>query len=124
MYRYIGYDYHYKTAGGPDDILGTEIKNMFGQTSNKNNRNTVIAGIAYLFPLLVVADFRIDGQEKLRFQLSREDVPVTSRLRFNWMINTDKEYTAGFMYIITKYISASTHYDSDMRFGVGATFNY
>ena len=123
-FPYIGYDYHYKTAGGPNDIFGTESKNMFGQASNKNNRNTVVAGIAYLLPLMVVADIRVDGQGKFRFQLSRQDVPVTSRLRFNWMINTDKEYMAGFRYVITKYISASTHYDSDMGLGVGATFTY
>lgn len=70
------------------------------------------------------ADFRIDHEGKLRFQLSREDISVAPRLRMNWMLNTDKEYALGFRYIVTKYISASTHYDSDMGFGMGATFTY
>lgn len=96
----------------------------FCQTSNKNNRKTVVAGIAYTLPTLTVADLRIDGVGKLRFQLSREDIPLTPRLRFAWMLNTDKEYMAGFRYIATKYISLSTHYDSDMGLGAGITITY
>ena len=123
-YPYIGFDYHYKVEGGPKNIFGHEGKNWFGQTSNKNNRKTIIAGVAYTLPMLFVADARVDGDGKFRFQLSREDVPVTSRLRFNMMINTDKEYMAGFRYIATKYISLSTHYDSDMGLGAGITITY
>ena len=73
---------------------------------------------------LFIADARVDGDGKFRFQLSREDIPVTSRLRFNMMINTDKEYMAGFRYILTKYFSLSTHYDSDMGLGAGITITY
>ena len=36
-------------------------KNWFGQTSNKLNRKTVVAGIAYTLPMLFVADARVDG---------------------------------------------------------------
>jgi len=123
-YQYLGFDYHYKAEGGPNNIFGSEEKNWFGQKSNKNNRETVIAGIAYTLPMLFIADFRVDGDGKFRFQLSREDVPVTSRLRFSMMINTDKEYMAGLRYIVTKYISISSHYDSDMELGAGLTFTY
>lgn len=123
-YPYIGFDYHYKVEGGPRNIFGSEENNWFGQKSNKNNRKTVVAGIAYTLPMLITADGRIDGDGKFRFQLSREDIPVSPRLRFNWMINTDKEYMAGFRYIATKYISLSSHYDSDMGLGVGLTLTY
>jgi len=123
-FPYIGFDYHYKIEGGPKNIFGSEEKNWFGQKSDKMNRHTVIAGIAYTLPLLFIADARIDGNGKLRFQLSREDIPLTSRLRFNMMINTDKEYMAGFRYILTKYFSLSTHYDSDMGLGGGITITY
>lgn len=123
-YPYIGFDYHYKIEGGPKNIFGGEEKNMFGQTSNKNNRKTVVAGVAYTLPMLFIADGRIDGDGKFRFQLSREDIPVSPRLRFNMMINTDKEYMAGFRYIVTKYISFSSHYDSDMGLGAGITLTY
>lgn len=123
-FPYVGFDYHYKKEGGPKNIFGKEEKNWFGQTSNKLNRKTVVAGISYTLPMLVIADARIDGNGKLRFQLSREDISITPRLRFNWIINTDKEYTAGFRYIMTKYISLSTHYDSDMGLGGGITITY
>lgn len=92
--------------------------------SNKNNRHAAVAGIEYILPMLLKADARIDSDGKFRFQLSREDVPVTSRLRLNFMANTDKEYMAGIRYIVTKYFSLSTHYDSDMGLGLGITITY
>ena len=134
-YPYIGFDYHYKEEGNPqenifdmehspENIFGDETKNLFGQTSNKNDRQAGIVGISYTLPMLFIADIRIDTDGKLRFQLGREDIPVTSRLRLALVANTDKEYMAGLRYIITKYISASTHYDSDMSYGIGLTFTY
>ena len=124
LYPYVGFDYHYKMEGGPKNIFGNDEKNWFGQTNNKNNRKTVVAGVAYTLPMLVIADARVDGNGKFRFQLSRDDISVTPRLRFNWMINTDKEYMTGLRYVVTKYISVSTHYDSDMGAGAGITFIY
>ncbi|MEO6611774.1 MAG: multicopper oxidase domain-containing protein [Chitinophagaceae bacterium] len=123
-YPYIGFDYHFKMEGGPKNLFGNEDKNWFGQASNKLRRKTIIAGIAYTLPTLTIADLRIDGNGKFRFQLSREDIPATARLRFAWMINTDKEYMAGLRYITTKYLSLSTHYDSDMGWGAGFTITY
>ena len=124
LYPYIGFDYHYKREGGPKNIFGNETKTLFGQTSNKNNRKTIVAGVAYTLPMLFIADARIDGDGKFRFQLGREDIVLTSRLRFSLMANTDKEYMAGLRYITTKYISLSTHYDSDMGLGAGITISY
>lgn len=124
IYPYIGFDYHYKIDGGTKNIFGSDEKNWFGQTSNKNNRKTVVAGIAYTLPMMFIADARVDGNGKVRFQLSRDDVPVTKRLRFAIMLNTDKEYMAGLRYIVTKYISLSSHYDSDMGLGAGITLTY
>ena len=126
-YPYAGFDYHYKKAA-VKEINGIKVpvveRNLFGQVSNKNNRKTVVAGIAYTLPLLVIADARVDGDGRFRLQLSREDIPVTPRVRLNWMVNTDKEYMAGFRYIVDKYLSLSTHYDSDMGLGAGITITY
>jgi len=99
-------------------------KNMFGQLSNQTNRKAFVAGIQYTMPMLIVAEARLDSKGKFRFQLMREDIPLTPRLRFNLMGNTDKEYTGGLRYIVTKYFSLSTHYDSDMGYGGGITFTY
>jgi CopA family copper-resistance protein len=124
-YGYAGFDYHYKKVEpGESNLFGKEDENMFGQTSNKNNRKAAVAGIAYTLPMLLVADARIDSDGKFRFQLGREDVPISKRLRFNFMVNTDKEYMAGFRYILTKYFALSTHYDSDMGLGAGITLIY
>ncbi|QQL50389.1 multicopper oxidase domain-containing protein [Mucilaginibacter ginkgonis] len=117
LHGYVGFDYHYQKISAPE-------KTLLGQVSNKNNRHTVIAGLAYTLPMLFVADARIDGNGKVRLQLGREDIPVTSRLRLNLVGNTDREYTAGLLYIVTKSFSFSAHYDSDMGLGGGLTLTY
>jgi len=116
-FPYVGFDYHYKKVDSQEN-------NLFGQVSNKNNRKAFVAGVQYTLPMLVIADTRIDTDGKFRFQLSREDISITSRLRFNFMVNSDAEYMVGFRYVTTKYFSLSTHYDSDMGGGVGITFTY
>ena len=118
LFPYVGFDYHYRKVG--NDIE----KNSFGQISNKNNRKTVVAGVQYTLPMLLIADARVDAKGEFRFQLGREDVPVSSRLRFNFMVNTDKEHAAGFKYILRKWFALSTHYDSDMGWGGGVTVIY
>ncbi|AEW00574.1 copper oxidase [Niastella koreensis] len=123
LFPYIGFDYHYKKIDG-EPKKQEDYKNLFGQISNKNDRKTFVAGIQYTLPWLVLADGRIDGNGKLRFQLSREDVPVTKRLRFNIMGNTDKEYAVGFRYVVSKWFAISSHYDSDMGLGAGFTVTY
>ncbi len=122
-FPYVGFDYHYRKVEG-DKTKQSGYKNLFGQISDKNDRKTFVAGVQYTLPMLLIADARVDGNGKFRFQLSREDVPVTQRLRFNFMVNTDKEYMAGFRYIISKWFALSTHYDSDMGLGGGITITY
>jgi hypothetical protein len=134
-YGFIGFDYHYKREGmaqknffdimhSPRNMFGNETKTLLGQTSDKNNRHTLTIGVQYTLPMLIIAEARIDLNGKFRLQLSREDIPLTPRLRMSWMLNTDKEYMLGFRYIINKYLSVSTHYDSDMGFGMGVTGTY
>ncbi len=134
-YGFIGFDYHYKREGmaqknffdimhSPRNMFGNETKTLLGQTSDKNNRHTLTIGVQYTLPMLIIAEARIDLNGKFRLQLSREDIPLTPRLRMSWMLNTDKEYMLGFRYIVNKYLSVSTHYDSDMGFGMGVTGTY
>ncbi len=131
---FIGYDYHYKklSPNGEEikkgimgrNIFGSDTYNMLGQKNNKNNRSTITAGIQYLLPMNIISEFRADLYGKMRFQFSREDIPLTPRLRGNFMVNTDKEYALGMRYIITKYFNLSSHYDSDMGLGAGFTITY
>lgn len=118
LFPFIGFDYHY------NPVRDESERNLFGQLSNQKNRKALTAGIQYTLPMLIVAEARVDSKGKLRFQLKREDVPITNRLRFNFSANTDKEYMTGFRYIVTKYFSLSTHYDSDMGYGGGITLSY
>lgn len=128
LFPYVGFDYHYKNISDKDlnepNLFGSDEYNLLSQVSNKNNRKTFAAGVRYTLPMLLIADARIDGDGKFRLQLSREDIAVTNRLRFGFMVNTDKEYLAGLRYILTKYFALSTHYDSDMGLSAGFTFTY
>jgi hypothetical protein len=122
-YPYVGFDYHYKKIDGVE-TKQSDYKNLFGQISDKNNRKTFVVGVQYTLPWLVIADARVDGNGKLRFQLSREGVPITQRLRLNFMGNTDKEYMVGLEYVVSKWFALSSHYDSDMGLGAGITLTY
>jgi len=118
LFPFVGFDYH---KNNRDNNIE---KNAFGQLSNQNNRQAFVAGVEYTLPMLVKAQARVDSKGKFRFQLGREDIPLTPRLRFGAMWNTDKEYMAGFKYIVRKWLNLSTHYDSDMGYGAGITIVY
>lgn len=129
LFPYIGWDIRNRSAEGHGkNLFGQSLsnpgKNLFGQTNTKNFRQVLHAGIQYTLPMLIKADGSIDTEGRLRLQLSREDIPLSQRLRFNFYANTDKEYMAGFRYILTKHLSLSTHYDSDMGYGAGITLTY
>jgi len=128
LFPYVGWDFRKRTLiPGEKNIFGQLLapkKNLFGQTNTKNFRQVVHVGVEYTLPMLVIADGSIDSEGKLRFQLSREDIGISKRLRFNFRVNTDKEYTAGFRYITTKWLALSTHFDSDMGLGAGVVLTY
>ena len=117
-FPFIGFDYHSNPMSNESE------KNLFGQLTNQNNRKALVAGIQYTLPFLINSEARIDSKGKLRFQLMREDIPLTSRLRAKIMGNTDKEYMGGLRYALSKYFALSTHYDSDMGYGAGITLTY
>jgi hypothetical protein len=74
--------------------------------------------------MLIKAQAELFTDGNFRLQFERMDIPVSKRLRIDLMWNTDKEYMAGLRYIIKRNLSARTHYDSDMGFGVGVILNY
>ncbi len=117
LIAYAGWDFRYRSS------IETE-RNIFGQTNTKDNRGVFCFGLQYILPWFVMADFRVDHTGNLRFQITRDDIPLTARLRAWGTVNSDLEYSAGLRYILTKYISLSTHYDSDMGYGGGLTVTY
>ena len=103
---------------------GEVEKNLFGQKSSGDREAVFSLGAEYTLPMLVVFQGKINTEGNVRFQLMREDIPLTPRLRAAFMVNTDKEYMAGFKYILTRTFGISTHYDSDMGVGFGITATY
>jgi hypothetical protein len=119
---FIGFDWRYRKLEGNDRINGE--KNLFGQINTKDNRQLLSVGFDYTLPMLVIFQTELYSDGNLRLQLMREDVPVSKRLRMSFMVNTDKEYMAGFRYILTRAWSISSHYDSDMGLGFGVRLGY
>lgn len=116
---FIGFDWRYRKFG-----MNEIEKNVFGQSNTKDNRAVVSLGVNYTLPLLVIAQAEVFHDGNVRFQLMREDIPVSKRLRAALMVNTDKEYMAGLKYIVGKNLGITTHYDSDMGVGFGLNVNY
>jgi CopA family copper-resistance protein len=116
---FIGFDWRYRKME-----VGEMERNLFNQTSTKDNRSLFSAGIEYTLPMLIKFQAEIFTDGKLRLKLERKDIPVSKRLRMNLMWNTDKEYMAGFRYIIKRNFGLTTHYDSDMGIGFGVNLNY
>ncbi|HLF51927.1 multicopper oxidase domain-containing protein [Flavobacterium sp.] len=116
---FVGFDWRYR-KNNPEEIE----ENIFGQSNTKNNRAVFSAGIEYTLPMLIKAQAEVFTDGNFRLQFERMDIPVSKRLRMNLMWNTDKEYMAGFKYILGKNFGITTHYDSDMGIGFGVNFNY
>lgn len=121
---FIGFDWRYRKMN--KDAMGMikGEKNLFGQNNTKDNRRQFSLGVAYTLPMLVILQTEIYHDGNVRVQMMREDIPIAKPLRMSFMINTDKEYMAGFKYIAGRNFGISTHYDSDMGFGAGVILNY
>ena len=116
---FIGFDWRYRKFG-----IDEQETNLFGQSNSKDIRSLFTIGVNYTLPLLIIGQAEIYQDGNIRFQLVREDMPITKRLRMSFMLNTDKEYMAGFRYIVNKNMGITSHYDSDMGLGAGITFSY
>jgi FtsP/CotA-like multicopper oxidase with cupredoxin domain len=116
---FVGFDWRYRKMEE-----GETEKNIFGQGSTKNERSVFSAGLEYTMPMLIKAQAEVFTDGNFRLQFERMDIPVSKRLRMNLMWNTDKEYMAGFRYIIKRNFGVTTHYDSDMGIGFGVNLNY
>lgn len=114
---YAGWDWRSRQAGEPE-------RNLFGQINSKDSRGVACVGLQYTFPFFLVADLRVDHTGNIRVELRRDDIPLSNRLRLWGAVNSDLEYSLGGRYILTKYLSASAHYDSDMGFGAGVAVTY
>ena len=116
---FVGFDWRYRKQEE-----GEVEENIFGQRSTKDIRSLFSVGVEYTLPMLVMLQGEIYADGNIRFQLMREDIPVSPRMRMAFMLNTDKEYMFGLKYIATRNIALSTHYDRDMGVGFGATLSY
>lgn len=119
---YVGF----RTQKRSDQSHGNGVrKTWFGQDlSSSANGHVFVAGIQYVLPWLVTADASIDHNGKAVLELSREDIPLTRRLRGNFSLNSNKEFDAGIRYVVQKWLSVSGNYDTEMGWGAGLVLTY
>lgn len=110
---YVGYDFR-KNKTLP----------LYDRPDTKDNRSVFDAGFYYLLPMLIRSEWRIERTGKVRLQLERRDLPLSNNFFMDLRVNTDKEYTIGFRYMVAKPLSISTNYDSDYKWGIGLTWHY
>ncbi|AZA83776.1 copper oxidase [Chryseobacterium lactis] len=99
-------------------------KTWFGQQKASKNKFAFIVGMQYVLPMLITADASVDQNGKVLLELSREDIPLSRRLRGNFSVNSDGEFSTGLRYIVQKWMSLSGNYDNEMGWGAGITFTY
>lgn len=116
---FVGFDFRYRKMGIDD-----QEKNLFRQVNTKDTRRQFSLGLQYTLPMLVSFQSEVYHDGTVRLQLMREDIPITKRVRAGFMVNTDKEYMVDLRYIVARNFSVRTHYDSDMGYGLGLSFNY
>lgn len=104
-------------------FIGADIRNTFTivEGGQEKDRRVAVAGVRYLLPLFIDSELRVDHTGGVRFQLSREDIPLTRRLYLALSGNTDKEFNIDFDYFIAKNFSIHASYDSEYKYGVGLT---
>jgi hypothetical protein len=118
LFPYVGYDWRSRTHHESPE------ENLFGQRNTKDARRAGRLGFQYVMPMLIVFDAGIDTDGMARITLMREDIALTPRARMDLMWNTDTEHMIRLRYILSRYFSATSHYDSDMGWGVGVGFTY
>lgn len=105
---------------------GADIRNTFQVTENgkRVDRKVGIIGVRYLLPMFIQSELRVDHLGNVRFQFSRNDMPITRRLRLSVSANTDREFNIDFDEYIGKRLAIHASYDSDYKYGVGLTINW
>lgn len=99
-------------------------KTWFGQQKASKNKLAFMVGMQYVLPMLITADASVDQNGKVLLELSREDIPLSRRLRGNFSVNSDGEFSTGVRYILQKWLSVSGNYDNEMGWGAGLTLTY
>ena len=77
LYPYIGMDWTYRKGESGNATCSARLPGRTANWTARWERGTRC-------PLLLVADARIDTDGKVRLQLERDDIPLTSRLRLGF----------------------------------------
>ncbi len=123
LLRYLDKNQYFALYAGFDSRDNKTLA-LYNKPNSKDNRHVFDAGFYYLLPMLVRSEWRIDQTGRLRLQLERRDLPLSTNFFMDFRVNTDKEYTVGFRYMVAKSFSVSTNYDSDYKWGAGLTWHY
>jgi hypothetical protein len=71
--------------------------------------------------LLVAGEFYELEEETKQFIATHQ---LADRVSFDWRWNTEKEYTLGVSYAVTKQLYISGNYDAREKFGIGLNLKF
>ena len=128
----IEYDFNYKKEFEVDALYRRNITryvdayaggNFERECPDEKTRKAIVFGIEVVLPLWITADLRADSKAHVYIEF-RSSLQLTSRLFFEWEVNSDKEYRTTFSYEITKDILATITQDSEFGFGGGIRLRF
>ena len=88
------------------------------EDKDEDSKNTGVAGIRYVLPMLIESNVRINSKGKVKLTLG-SNLQVTERSKIGWSCNTDKEYRFNLNYEVKKNMLLAATYDSGFKWGVG-----
>ncbi|MEZ4805475.1 MAG: multicopper oxidase domain-containing protein [Bacteroidia bacterium] len=119
LMAFVGYDWRYRKMG-----MDEHEKNLFNQKNEKDTRRVLSIGMMATLPMLINFQAEVYHDGIVRLSLMREDIPISKRIRAGFLVNSDKEYMVDLRYILSRNLGIRGHFDSDMGFGLGISFNY
>lgn len=103
-----------------DAYAGIEIEK---EDLDDPTRTVGVVGAKYMLPLFIETDLRIDTNGHVQFTVG-STVQLTSRGKFIWDWNTDKEYRLRLDYAITERLSFIATHDSEYDAGAGLMLRF
>lgn len=122
----LDYDYDWKHEYEVEALVERRLSRWLGIYAGANfeadedgdKDQTGVIGIRYLLPMMIEADLRIDTEGHVRVEVGSE-LQLTSRLTFDWHVDTDEDYELGLEYEISKSVSLTASHGSQYEAGGG-----
>ena len=99
------------------DFLGFYVGGRFRREDDTREHSPIL-GVSYTLPFFMSSHLDINATGKVRLALANTH-QLSDHLSFDWRWNTDRDYTLGLQYELSKTWAITGNYDAQERFGIG-----